>query len=130
MCVAKTPLAGKAFHSKKLIHGFRFAKPLGGWKAKSSSTGLLHQMPGFIRERQPLIDVFEEEDHVLVLAELPGVDKKDVHIKADENTITITAENPTTKYLKMIRLPTRIKRGKAQVTYRNNILQVKLKKIY
>ena len=29
--------------------------------------------------REPLVDVYEEDDHVLVLAEIPGVSKKDVN---------------------------------------------------
>ena len=51
-------------------------------------------------------------------------------IKADENTATITAENTTKKYLETIKLPTCITRGTVKFTYRNNILQAKLKKSF
>jgi len=80
-------------------------------------------------EREPLIDVFEEEDHLIVLAELPGIDEKDLKIKANENTITITAENAKKKYLKIVRLPTRVNKDTIEYTYRNNILQVRLEKL-
>lgn len=82
-----------------------------------------------IREREPLIDIFEEEDYITVLAELPGVSEKDINIKADENTLTITAENAKKKYLQVVRLPAPIKKGRVKVTYKNNILQVRLRKL-
>ena len=31
--------------------------------------------------REPLVDVYDEDDHVLVLAEIPGVSKKDVQLE-------------------------------------------------
>lgn len=80
-------------------------------------------------EKQPLIDVFEEEDYLVVLAELPGVDEQDVTLKVDESAITITAENATKKYLEVIKLPKCVKRDTMKFTYRNNILQVRLKKL-
>ena len=61
-----------------------------------------------INEREPLVDVFEENNHLIVLAELAGIDEKDLKIKANENTVTITAENAKKKYLKIVRLPTRV----------------------
>lgn len=81
------------------------------------------------KERQPLIDVFEEQDHLTVLAELPGVNEKDIKIKADESTLTIIANNNTKKYLKKVRLPTSIKKDTVKSFYRNNILQVRLEKL-
>jgi len=86
-------------------------------------------MPGLIRQREPLIDIFEEGNNITVLAELPGVEEKDVNIITDERTIMITAENATKKYLKIVRLPTRIKKDTTKFTYRNNILQIRLKKL-
>jgi HSP20 family protein len=82
-----------------------------------------------MRERQPLVDVFEEGDHFIVLAELPGIDENDVNIKADESYLTITAENATKRYLKIVRLPARVKKRTIKFTYKNNILQVRLRKL-
>jgi len=90
---------------------------------------LFPHIPSLTKERQPLIDVFEEEDHLIVSAELPGIDEKDMNIKADENTVTITAENGVKKYLRKVWLPTSIKKDKIKSTYKNNILQVKLEKL-
>ncbi len=112
----------------KRTKSLHLIKPLSRWKVKPPSMRLLSQ-PSLIREKQPIVDVFEEEDYLLILAELPGVDRKDVKVKADENTLIITAENATKKYLETIKLPTRITSDAVKFTYRNNILQAKLKKI-
>jgi HSP20 family molecular chaperone IbpA len=95
----------------------------------TQSFALLHHIPSLTNERQPTIDVFEEENYLTVLTELPGVDEKDVNIKADEDSVTITAENAVKKYLKIVKLPTRIIKDAAELTYRNNILQLRLKKL-
>jgi HSP20 family protein len=93
------------------------------------SLELLHHIPSLMNERKPPIDVFEEENYLVVLAELPGIDEKDVKVKADENSVTITAENTANKYSKTVRLPTRINGNTTDLTYRNNILQLRLKKL-
>ena len=80
------------------------------------------------KEKQPIVDVFEEGDYVLILAELPGMDKENVKVQADENIVTITAENATKKYLETVKLPTSVSRSTIKFTCRNNVLQAKVKK--
>jgi len=116
-----TPTSKRTFH---------VTRPLNRPKTTHPRVTLFPHIPSLTKERQPLIDIFEEQNHLTVLAELPGVDEKDVNIKTDENTITITAQNSMKKYLKLIRLPTRIKQGTTRFTYRNNVLHVRLKKIH
>ena len=89
----------------------------------------LSHIPGLIGEREPLVDLFEEAHHLIVLAELPGVDEKDLNIKAEENTLTISADTATRKYLKKVELPTPIRKDTIKSTYKNNILQVRLEKL-
>jgi len=121
----KTP----SFRTPALRSTFHVRRPLGRLKVTHPHATSFPHISSLIRHREPLIDIFEEEDHITVLAELPGVDEKDVNIKADENTITITAENATKKYLKIVRLPTCIKKSTIKSTYRNNILQIRLEKL-
>ena len=35
--------------------------------------------------REPLVDVFEEEDHVLIVAEMPGIEGEDVQVEVRNN---------------------------------------------
>lgn len=90
---------------------------------------LFPHIPSLTKERQPLVDIFEEQDHLIILAELPGVNEKDLNIKADQDTLIISTNNKTPQYLKKVQLPTAIKKGTIKSTYKNNILQVKLKKL-
>lgn len=123
---------------KKAIQFFRMSATKCTFQVRRASrrsrrtyppTRLRPFISGVTEERQPLIDVFEEEDHLTILAELPGIDEKDLNIRADKQTLTISADNHTKNYLKEVPLPTPIKRDTIKFTYRNNILQVKLEKL-
>ena len=112
----------------KHTSALHFMKPTSRWKVKYPSVNSLSQPLSLIREKQPLFDVFDEKNHLVILAQLPGIDEKDVKIKAEENTVTITAQNATKKFLETIKLPTCIEKDAVLFTYRNNILQAMLKK--
>ncbi|MHA1291312.1 MAG: archaeal heat shock protein Hsp20 [Promethearchaeota archaeon] len=81
--------------------------------------------------REPLVEVSEEEEHLIVIAEMPGVSKEDIELKATTNSLTISSksENIGRKYYKEIDLPTAINSNYAKARYQNGILEVKLKKI-
>ena len=40
----------------------------------------------------PVVDVFEKDDNIVIKAELPGVDKKDIHIDMKGNVLTLSGE--------------------------------------
>ena len=50
-------------------------------------------------------DVYEEDDHVLVLAEIPGVSKKDVQLELAGDRLTIRAQRGEKRYRKEVALP-------------------------
>jgi len=87
--------------------------------------------PSIVEEREPLVDVFESEDEVSVVAELPGVekDKIDVKVTEDGKTLIINARDEKRKYYKEIELPARVDPSSAKASYKNGVLEVKLKKI-
>lgn len=64
----------------------------------------------------------------MVTAELPGVEEKDINLDVKRNTLTISADTPTRKYYKEVAIPTPVKEEIVESTYRNGILEVKLKK--
>ena len=55
--------------------------------------------------REPLVDIHEEDDHVLVLVELPGVAKDRVSLKVIDGRLELSAERGKTTYRKEIELP-------------------------
>jgi HSP20 family protein len=78
--------------------------------------------------REPVVDVFEEEDHVLVVAEMPGVSVEDVHITVEEDLLTISAERGDKKYRKEVLLPASSAREKIEVACNNGVVEIKCKK--
>jgi HSP20 family protein len=75
--------------------------------------------------REPLVDVFEEKDYLLVEAELPGISKEDVRIETKEDVLTISAERGDRKYRKEVLLPRDLSPGKMQISCNNGILEIK-----
>jgi HSP20 family protein len=78
--------------------------------------------------REPMVDVFEEGDHLLVLAELPGIGKEDVRIDLEDDVLTISAEKKDKKYRKEVLLPRSVSKEKMQVSCNNGILEIKCPK--
>jgi len=79
-------------------------------------------------QREPLVDVVEEEKTVKVVAELPGVERRDIKLYARERTLTIEVDAPQRKYYKRLELPVEVDEKTATSTYRNGILEVSLDK--
>ncbi len=75
--------------------------------------------------REPVVDVFEEKDHVLVVAEMPGISTKDVRLEVKDDLLTIYAEKKDKKYRKEILLPRAYPREKMKVSCNNGILEIK-----
>lgn len=74
-------------------------------------------------EREPIIDVFEEKEHISVIAELPGVEEKDIETKLKDDTLEISAG----KYCKIITLPSAAS-SIIERTYKHGILQLKIER--
>ncbi|AFL66857.1 archaeal heat shock protein Hsp20 [Desulfurococcus amylolyticus] len=86
--------------------------------------------PVITEEREPLIDVFESGDEVTVIAEIPGVekDKIDVKVSDDGRTLIINASDTNRRYYKEVELPSKVDPSSAKASYKNGVLEVKLKK--
>jgi len=84
--------------------------------------------PQVREEREPLVDVIETDGEVHVVAELPGVEKKDIKLHGTEDLLTISVDTPQRKYYKEIQLPTEVDVKKAKTEYKNGVLEVKLPK--
>ncbi|MDD5033443.1 MAG: Hsp20/alpha crystallin family protein [Methylococcaceae bacterium] len=76
---------------------------------------------------EPLVDVIEEADHILVLAEMPGVSEEDVRLDLAGDILTLHAERGSKKYHKEILLPRTFDAEGMERSCRNGILEVKLK---
>ncbi|MFA5110147.1 MAG: gas vesicle protein GvpH [Desulfobaccales bacterium] len=75
--------------------------------------------------REPVVDIFEEKDHTLVVVELPGVSVEDVRLDVKDDLLTLSAAQGDKKYRKEILLPHSYPREKMQVSCNNGILEIK-----
>jgi len=76
------------------------------------------------------VEVNEEEEIIIVIAEMPGVDREDIELKATIHSITIsTKENANRNYYKEVELPSAINSDYAKARYSNGILEIELKKV-
>lgn len=84
--------------------------------------------PKIREDREPLVDVLEEEEDVVVVAELPGVEKEDIKLHATEDHLTISVDTSNRKYSKELVLPVGVDPGSARAVYKNGVLEVRLRK--
>ncbi len=77
---------------------------------------------------EPLVDIVEENDEIIVVAEVPGVNKDEIKVRIKGTTLTIHADNPQKPYHKVIELPSKVKKDDAKSAIRNGVLEVRLKK--
>ena len=76
--------------------------------------------------REPMVDVFEEPDHVLVVAEMPGVSEADVQLELKDDILSLRAEKGDKKYRKEVLLPRAFSAANMSHKCRNGVLEVKL----
>ncbi|MDD5317631.1 MAG: Hsp20/alpha crystallin family protein [Candidatus ainarchaeum sp.] len=80
--------------------------------------------------REPLVDLIERRADVTVMAELPGVEKKDVRLKISGNVMVVEAgSGGEARYYREVELPAKVKTGGAKASYKNGVLEVVLKKV-
>jgi HSP20 family protein len=75
-------------------------------------------------EREPLVDVISTDGEIKVVAEVPGVDKKDIKVYASEKALTIQVDTPERKYYKEVELPAAVDPKTAKSVYKNGVLEV------
>jgi len=79
--------------------------------------------------REPIVDVFDEEKEVKVIAELPGVEEEDIKTELEGNILKIRAERGDRKYEKEIELPAAVAvKGEIKSRYKNGVLEIELEK--
>jgi len=79
-------------------------------------------------EREPLVDVISTDGEIKVVAEVPGVDKKDIKLYASEKALTISVDTSDRKYYKEVELPAVTDPKTARSVYKNGVLEVTLTK--
>jgi len=114
----------------KGVYGFNIKIGLGGAPSVETFGNIRKSKEGPVVEevREPLLDVLDEGDSFRIVAELPGVEAGDIKVDLKDDILTITAESKERKYSKETLLPSRTQSGAPGVSYRNGILEVRVRK--
>lgn len=138
---------GQELRKSGTIGGLDRAGNLRGVYGFTIRTGLSDQEPGIKVEpfgnvrpdqrtgqpvvhelREPLVDVFEETDHVLVVAELPGISDEDLKLELRDDVLVLDAAQGEKKYRKEVLLPRAFPPERMTHSCRNGVLEVRFQK--
>jgi HSP20 family protein len=82
-----------------------------------------------IEEKEPLIDIFNEKNHLIVAMGVPGAEKlEDIKLNVAGGVLTVSTD-ASKGFLKEVKLPCSTETDIANATYVNGILEVKLRKL-
>jgi HSP20 family protein len=114
----------------KGVMGFSVKMGLGGEGIKMEPFGNIRKdvktgEPVVQEVREPVVDIFEEENYTLVLAEMPGISAEDVRIEVKDDLLSIYAEKREKKYSKEVLLPRNYPKEKMLISCNNGILEIK-----
>ena len=81
--------------------------------------------------REPLVDtlVDDKEKLVRLIAEMPGVEKKDVKIVVDGKIVNIDAEHGDKKYHVKVPIEQKVDENSVKASYKNGILEIIFKQL-
>jgi HSP20 family protein len=119
----------------------RGARAVYGFSVRLGAAGVPHVEPfGNVKvgaegpmvdeSREPLLDLFDEDDHFLILAEMPGVEAGDIHFEIRGDVLDLSAARGDRKYDKEILLPGAVDAQRSTSSYRNGIFEIKLPKAH
>lgn len=81
-----------------------------------------------LKEPQPLIDIFQEDTNVTIVAEIAGFNRETLKIDVKDQKLTLQAKGKDRKYYKSLNLPKEVIPNIFHTTYKNGVLEIKLKK--
>jgi len=94
---------------------------------KVSQTSREGESPVPAPQKDVITDTFDEGDRLVIIAELPGVDEKDIAVEVKGDRLVLSARSRSHRYHKAVDLPGTVKDGPS-LTYRNGILRISLEK--
>ena len=77
--------------------------------------------------REPMVDVFDEADEIQIVAEMPGIEKKDIKLEIKGDILNISADGKKRKYQKEVLLSRPAKAENMKWSYKNGVLEIKIK---
>lgn len=79
-------------------------------------------------EREPLTDIFDEKDEIIVIAEVPGVQEEGISLEVEGDILVISAAGKNRKYRQEVLLPQEVEKENLSYSYKNGMLEIRIKK--
>jgi len=114
----------------KGVYGFTI-NTAGGGSPKVETFGNIKKTPEgpkVDQEREPITDIFDEENEIVVIAEMPGIEETDLQIDLKEDILEIMATSKSRTYRKELLLPSKMTISNLSHKFTNGILEIKIKK--
>ena len=110
----------------------------GGWPSWG-------EMPAVFEGRMPSVDVIDRDNEILVRAEIPGVDKKDLDVSVTEDSVCIKGsvqheeeeekgeyyrrETSSGSFARTMILPSEVDTTKVKAKFKDGVLEMTLPKV-
>ncbi|HUW29416.1 MAG TPA: Hsp20/alpha crystallin family protein [Sulfuriferula sp.] len=123
----------EGFLQRGWMRPFRWERPL--WKEL--------ELP--FEGKMPSVDIVDHDEDILVRAEVPGVDKKDLEISVTENTVTLKGKSSHEEkeekgnyyrceisrgaFARTIALPHDVDPDKSKATFKDGVLELTMPKV-
>ena len=98
-----------------------------------------------LEKKIPNVDVIDRDDEIVVKAELPGIEKKDVDLTISNNYLTIKGSSSHEEkeerddyyrceiskgsYMRTVALPAEVSEDKTKATYKDGVLEIVMPKV-
>jgi HSP20 family molecular chaperone IbpA len=76
---------------------------------------------------KPLIDIFQENNWITIVAEIAGFNKESFKINVKDQKITLSAKSKERRYYKSLNLPKVVIPSDIHTSFKNGVLEIKLK---
>ncbi|MFA5819231.1 MAG: Hsp20/alpha crystallin family protein [Bacteroidales bacterium] len=114
----------------KGVYGFTI-NTAGGGKPKVETFGNIKKTPEGPKvdeEREPITDIFDEKNEIVIIAEMPGIEENDLEIDLKEDILEISAVSKSRTYRKELLLPAKVIKSNLRHKFTNGILEIRIKK--
>jgi HSP20 family protein len=111
------------------VYGFSVRTGIGGMPRVEHFGNIrtTQEGPEVADVREPMVDVFDEEQEILIVVELPGVSEEEIRIEIQDDVLSLETTGDR-KYAKEVLLPAVVNAAAIQKAYKNGILEIHLKK--
>lgn len=122
---------GEFKEGMKGIYGFSIRGCVAG-KPVVETFGNIKKTPeGLVvkEESEPLTDMFDEENEIVIIAEIPGADDEGVTVNLKGDVLEISAAGRRGGYYKEVLLPAKLRPGTLKHSCKNGVLDIRIKKM-